>query len=1047
MIATHDFGRDIIRSDWGRADAQEQARRLRMGWRFSVRALKLLIASAVLASPVAAPAQQDRPSLKDSFALGSGGGSLCQVESKGRDPAVRGMFDRAWVIVCRDAARPVGHLYGLRGAPEQVAARLAPLRASEARCEGARGEATIEDLGAVARAECRLNDADVGYRVYQWRRGDTVWVAEGLSGYDDALKLGLRTVAQDRFIPGKIEVATTGGTDPVAFARVQAGSLDPDRALAEGYRRNNAGDYAEAAEFFGTLQQRADVGPDKTGEYLINQALQKSNLGQFAEADRLFAEADKIPTTDRVQTRLRRNFRALHLINQKRLDEALVELDRPVVPLLQPMRVIGGAVEIGNEVAAEINSGAPDGVRLGTTEASQLTPDERAVIIDAQALQLRGTVYRLKGRYAEARDLLQRAGDQALSVRRGRVVSIIRLRSQILAELAASLEALGDTGGAEQRFRESIALLEQRYPETNVVAAARSRLAAFLLRQNRTDEALGLYKAVVAEVVQRGNAATGMSNLLAPYFEVLAQRAPSNPALVEDFFLATQTLVRPGVADTQAQLSRQLSQGAGEAAALFRQATSLQREVERQRIILATARAADKPEQTQIDAASAELDRLSREQAAVQAKLADFPQYRALSTETLSVQDLRAALKPDEAYLKLAAVGQSVYGVYIMPSDAAVYKLPVTAAQLDSQVDELRATISREEEGQVFTYPYNLPLARTLYTELTGPVADRVAGAKAIVFEPDGAMLRLPLALLPADQASVDRYLARIAKKGADKFDMTGVQWLGRTAEISTAVSARGFRDARRTAPSAARKSYLGFGQNAPAFTRVALARGAAADPCQWPLEEWNKPISARELRTAQSILGGGSEVVTGAAFTDEAVMARPDLADYRILHFATHGFVTAPRPQCPARPALLTSFGDARSDGLLSFREIYDLRMDADLVLLSACDTAGKATVSATREAGLTTGGGAALDGLVRAFIGGGARSVIASHWPAPDEFDATERLITGLFRAPPGASVGQALRAGQVRLMDDPATSHPFYWAGFALIGDGAQPLVRMK
>ncbi|MCV4566638.1 hypothetical protein OFB72_29225, partial [Escherichia coli] len=89
------------------------------------------------------------------------------------------------------------------------------------------------------------------------------------------------------------------------------------------------------------------------------------------------------------QTRLRRNFRALHLINQKRLDDALVELDRPVVPLLQPMRVIGGAVEIGNEVAAEINSGAPDGVRLGTTEASQLTPDERAVIIDAQALQLR----------------------------------------------------------------------------------------------------------------------------------------------------------------------------------------------------------------------------------------------------------------------------------------------------------------------------------------------------------------------------------------------------------------------------------------------------------------------------------------------------------------------------------------------------------------------------------------------------------------------------------------------------------------------------------
>lgn len=1012
-----------------------------------MRALNLLIASAVLAMPAAAPAQQDRPSLKDSFALGSGGGSLCQVEAKGRDAAVGGMFDRAWVIICRDAARPVGHLYSLRGAPEQIAARLAPIRAKEARCGGAAGQATIEDLGTVSRAECRLVDANVGYRVYEWRRGGVVWVAEGLSGYDDALKLGLRTVVAERFLPGKIEVATTGGADPVAFARVQAGSLDPDRALAEGYRRNNAGDYAEAAEFFGTLQQRADAGQDKTGEYLINEALQKSNLGQFAEADRLFAEADRIPTADRVQTRLRRNFRALHLINQKKLDEALAELDRPVAPLAEPMRVIGGAVEIGNEVAAEINSGAPGAERLGATEASQLTPEERAIILDAQALQLRGTVDRLKGRYAEARDALQRAGDQALSVRRGRVVSIIRLRSQILAELAASLEALGDTPGAEQRFRESIALLEQRYPDTNVVAAAKSRLAAFLIRRNRTDEALNLYKTVVNEVVQRGNAATGMSNLLAPYFEVLVQRAAGDPALVDDFFLATQTLVRPGVADTQAQLARQLSQGAGEAAALFRQATSLQREVERQRIALAALRSADKPDQPQIDAAAAELDRLAREQAAVQARLSAFPQYRALSTETLSIQDLRSALKPDEAYLKLAVVGPRVYGAYVTQSDAAIYKLPITAAQLEERVDGLRATISREEEGQVYTYPFDLALARALYTELTGPVADRVVRARAIVFEPDGAMLRLPLALLPADQASVDRYLARTARKGADKFDMTGVRWLGRTAEISTAVSARGFRDARRAAPSAAQKPYLGFGENAPAFTRVAVTTGPSADPCQWPLGEWNKPVSARELRTAQAVLGAGSDVMTGAAFTDEAVMARPDLANYRILHFATHGFVTAPRPQCPARPALLTSFGDARSDGLLSFREIYDLHMDADLVLLSACDTAGRATVAATREAGVTTGGGSALDGLVRAFIGGGARSVIASHWPAPDEFDATTRLISGLFEASPGTSVGEALRTGQLKLMDDPATSHPFYWAGFALIGDGAQPLVRLK
>lgn len=1003
-----------------------------------------IVAAALIASPLSA---QDRPpSLSDSFALGGDSGVLCQVESKGRDPAVGTMFDRAWVVICRDAARPVGKFYSLRGTAQSVMQRLAPLRAKEADCGGTPQPAIVEGLANVSRTDCRLKDADVGYHVYELRRGNTVWIAEGLAGYDDALKLGLRTLIADRVIPGKIEVATTSVNDPVAFARVQAGALDADRALAEGYRRNNAGDYAEAAEFFGTLQERATgSADDRTGEYLINEALQKSNLGAFAEADQLFAEADRIPSNDLVQSRLRRNFRAIHLINQRKLDDAIAQLDQTVPPINAPMRVIGGSVEIGNEVAAQINAGATR-ERLGTAEAGQLSAEERAIIIDAQAMQLRGTIYRLKGDYARAEQLLDDADRQAVSVRNGRVISIIRLRAQILAESAAAHEGAGDAGGAEQRFQQAIALLQIRYPDSNVVAAAQGRLAAFYARQGRTAEARALYKTVVANVIREGNSATGMSNLLAPYFELLASNP--DPAAVDEFFLATQTLIRPGVADTQTQLARELSQGSGEAANLFRQATTLQREVERSRVMLATLRLADNPDQAQIDTIAADLNRLANEQVAMQAKLSEFPQYRALSTDTLTLADLRAALRPDEAYLKLAMVGDAAYGIYVTAGDAVAYKLPISAATLDQRVDDLRATISTVEQGQVVTYPFNLALARQLYTELTGPVADRVAHAGELVFEPDGAMLRLPLALLPVDQASVDHYTARTRKPGADKFDFTGVNWLGRSTQISTAVSARGFRDGRKAPASSATRPYLGFGHNAPAFTRVSLNTGALVnDPCQWPLSEWNKPISAAELRSAEAALGSGSDIVTGAAFTDETVMARKDLADFRILHFATHGFVTAPRPQCPARPALLTSFGDDKSDGLLSFKEIYDLRMDADLVLLSACDTAGRATVAATREAGVTTGGGSALDGLVRAFIGGGARSVIASHWPAPDEYQATERLISSLFKVAPGTTIGQALEHSQVALMNDATTSHPFYWAGFVLIGDGAQPIVRQK
>ena len=121
---------------------------------------------------------------------------------------------------------------------------------------------------------------------------------------------------------------------------------------------------------------------------------------------------------------------------------------------------------------------------------------------------------------------------------------------------------------------------------------------------------------------------------------------------------------------------------------------------------------------------------------------------------------------------------------------------------------------------------------------------------------------------------------------------------------------------------------------------------------------------------------------------------------------------------------------------------EIFNLHMDADLVILSACDTASQAGEEATREAGVLTGGGQALDGLVRAFIAAGGRQVIASHWPAPDDYRATGRLF-GRFFGGSGESIGGALQAAQIALMDDPDTSHPFYWAGFALIGDGARPV----
>ena len=351
----------------------------------------------------------------------------------------------------------------------------------------------------------------------------------------------------------------------------------------------------------------------------------------------------------------------------------------------------------------------------------------------------------------------------------------------------------------------------------------------------------------------------------------------------------------------------------------------------------------------------------------------------------------------------------------------------------------------RYEGGGGGHRPIRYDTARSLYLELFGSIDGEVQALKHLVFEPDGPMLQLPPCLLIAKQSGLDAYKARLALPKADAFDMRGVDWLGRGREISISVSPRSFLDVRAIAPSRARQAYLGLGNNTSVTVKPVAAVAAVADDCDWPVQTWQTPISSAELTLAQAVFGPSrSKVMTGAAFTDTALLEDGQLDNYRILHFATHGLVTAPRPDCPPRPALVTSFGGPGSDGLLSFREIFDLKLDADVVILSACDTAGAASASASREAGIMTGGNYALDGLVRAFIGAGARSVIASHWPVPDNYDATKRLISGVVEARPGQALANALEGAQRGLMDDADTSHPFYWAAFIILGDGAKPLV---
>ncbi|MHA6334043.1 CHAT domain-containing protein [Qipengyuania sp. CAU 1752] len=957
------------------------------------------------------------------------------------------IFDRKWAILCADIDRPVGSAYSLRtgGDPK---GQLALSRAEPLDCHE-----TSSDLAGASKQSCTGRETGLQWISYSAHQGDTAHVVEGLEAYDSALRLTLESLVADRLVEGQVEVVTTSGSASLAAARAATG--DVDALLGQGYRRNNAGEYAEAAEFF-QPDLLAAINTDpvtreaRLHEVTINRALQHSNMGEFEQAERLFSSARDLATEDPLQTRLSRNFEALDSLNRGSISDALAILDRPVPAISGTDLSRGSIILIEQGLANRINAGSSAAFSDMTSQDTRLSLAERAAIIDAQARQIRGTVLRIQGQNAAARQELLAAEDSMLRVREGRVLTIARLRAQILSEVAATHEAQGQNGAAENRLLQALELIALRYPESASLNAARARLAGFYARRGRTGEALETYRSIVNSTVGESGALVGVENLMRPYFRLLVEEIGERPDLANDLFLASQLVERPGAAQTLSQLTRQLASSDSEAAELFRRATAVARESKRNQLALVQARAeagqgGDAARVAQLEGEGA---RIALAQSELAAALSAYPAYRSIARTYVTAGELAGTLEADEAYIKLARLGDEYFAVYIGPGGATGWRVAANAREVNRMVAALRDSISVTVSGITSTYPFDVDSARQLYDAVFAPVSDRLVGVRHLVFEPDDAFLQLPVNLLIGEQAGVEAYHARV-DQGGDEYDYSGVEWLGRDRAISTALSASSFKQAREVAASSAQRTYLGLGRNRtiaetpPQMIPPAEIRALEAD-CAIPLTAWDRPISADELFGARRIVGEAqSTLLLDGEFSDTALKTRGDLDQYRIVHFATHGLVNAPQPGCPARPALLTSFGGDGSDGLLRFIEIFDLNLDADLIILSACDTASFATLEATREAGVASGGGQALDGLVRAFIGAGGRQVIASHWPAPDSYDATERLFTTMFTAGANRTMGGALLSAQRQLMDDPETSHPFYWSGFALIGDARKPL----
>jgi CHAT domain-containing protein len=206
-------------------------------------------------------------------------------------------------------------------------------------------------------------------------------------------------------------------------------------------------------------------------------------------------------------------------------------------------------------------------------------------------------------------------------------------------------------------------------------------------------------------------------------------------------------------------------------------------------------------------------------------------------------------------------------------------------------------------------------------------------------------------------------------------------------------------------------------------------------DPGALPAEPGAEPLPAlpwarREVAAVRAALGPGTTLLTAGEATEGAV--RGAVAGRRVLHFATHGVVS----NAATSPSYLALHRSDGGDGRLLADEIYDLRLDADLVVLSACRTA----------LGPVEGDG--VIGFARAFLSAGARSVVAAQWDVSDrvsyevmrQFYARRARGASKSRALRGAQLAvlRALRAGTIRAGGAPLPETPRLWAGFVLSGE---------
>lgn len=998
-------------------------------------------------------------SRQDVLSLGrDNSGEPCVATRAWNDTAARDKFAVSYFITCRNvtASRPLGVIRIVADTPDATKTIEDALD-----CGAAVPVAISGAAGMGRRCQDRmLNTAVVRVDI---PLGKMRLIGEAAPSLLAPLEEGIGIVTGRRAVgtdPGRTVARTIdlaalpAGPEASAELLAAASAFDPSVALAQGIANNHKGLHVEASRILNDALSRLPAGALATtrAELSLEAGLADSNISFTDSAKDHFAEADQLLADNpsaRIPFLLRKRdaYRALDLINRRQFRESLAMLDRLVSgqvsvdqPLMDPavIRRLNQSGGTRSDVASAIS--IPD-----SAELSQ-------VVLDAQAKWARSVAMLALGDDSGAAAALAASTKSYQLLQNERIDQgqVLWLGARIARQQGRLAARRQDWAASLRYFDEALddlrrgALASAGTGNEPAIAEAELERASIFAQSGADADAIrNQYAGAIDALIASSASGTSMPVGMEGYLDLLVAEGAGTPRpdTYERFFRAIQSSGEPAVARQLSQLQNIVNADPA-LGAKVRDRAEIEREVTRLRYAIASAAQTPGVSVSDLKAQrqSAEAKLLE-----IDATLSSNERFRSVDDRPATVAEIRTALRPGEAYLKIATLSRRIYGIFIGADQTFVYRIAGSDAErrtIDKLGSEVRASIDGQlDNGKLV--PFATAKAYVLFRLISGPARDTLLNAGSLVIDPSGPLASLPIGTL------VTAYDPKV--KVVDAFDYSRTSFLAAKATISTAISPRSFLVARALPPSTARNAFLGLGEHlAPAKGSsdgrlISVGFGCAVRYDQLAgLSNSFAPISKQELVVAANALGDpNAPMITDASFSDTALEARTDLGDYQVLHFATHGLEEGQWGCAKSPPALVTSFGDVDSDGLLSFSEIARLRLDANLVVLSACDTASGVKDESLARASGQEESGSTLEGLVRAFLTANTRAVLATYWQVSAEQESQDFIRT-FYTSARTTSVGGALQAAQRDLMQRPAFSHPFYWAPYFIVGDSTKSML---